>query len=198
MAPPAQPSPDPIRAHLLRSAATASRAAEECADSVTRLADLAAASLQGGGKLLLCGNGGSAADCQHLAAEFVNLLDRRRPRRAFAALALTTDTSLLTAVANDAGFEHVFQRQVEALGRQGDILIGISTSGLSTNVVRALCRARELGLVTVALTGQAGGEAGRVADLTIRVPSDDPQHVQEAHLAIGHALCAAVEQRLSG
>lgn len=194
-------SPPPIEAsirdELEASAAVMRGAALECAPAIRQAAELIATSLGSGGKLLLCGNGGSAAECQHLAAEFVNLLDRGHPRPALAAIALTTDTSLLTAIANDVGFERVFERQVEALGRRGDVLMGLSTSGRSPNVVRALNRARDLGIATIAMTGRAGGEAAQIADVAIRVPSDNPQHVQEAHLATGHALCAVIEGGLN-
>jgi len=135
----------------------------------------------GNGRLLLCGNGGSAA---------------RFVRRAFAAVALTTDTSFLTANANDFGFEHVFTRQVEARGRPGDIILGITTSGHSANVVAALARGRQLGLRTVALTGSRGGQVAGVADVCIRVPSDPTQHIQAAHIALGHVICELVEQEL--
>lgn len=187
-----------IRAHLEASAAVTLKAAAECAPAIARGADLIVESLSVGGKLLLCGNGGSAANCQHLAAEFVNVLDRGRPRPPLAAIALTTDTSLLTAIANDRGFEEVFERQVEALGRPGDVLLGITTGGKSPSVLRALRQARRQGLVTIALTGAGGNEVAALADVAVLVPSDNTQHIQEAHLAIGHLLCALVEQRIAG
>jgi D-sedoheptulose 7-phosphate isomerase len=155
-----------------------------------------AETFRGNGRLLLCGNGGSAADCQHIAAEFLSCLNQRFVRRALAAVALTTDTSFLTANANDFGFQHVFARQVEALGRAGDVVLGITTSGNSPNVVAALVRGRELGLRTVALTGAGGGQVGRIADVCVRVPSDSTQHIQEAHIALGHAICELVEREL--
>jgi phosphoheptose isomerase len=186
-----------VRRHLLASAEVLRRAAEQCAEPLVRAAALCVESLRQGGKLLLCGNGGSAADCQHLAAEFTNALTHERRRQAFAALALTTDTSLLTANANDFGFEHVFERQVEALGRPGDVLLAISTSGNSPNIVRALTQARTQGLVTVLFTGRDGGQAQAMADEVVRVPSEVTQHVQEVHIALGHALCALVEEALA-
>jgi D-sedoheptulose 7-phosphate isomerase len=187
-----------IRAQLEAGAAVTLKAAAECAPAIARGADLIVESLSVGGKLLLCGNGGSAANCQHLAAEFVNVLDRGRPRPPLAAIALTTDTSLLTAIANDRGFEEVFERQVEALGRPGDVLLGITTGGKSPSVLRALRQARRQGLVTIALTGAGGNEVAALADVAVLVPSDNTQHIQETHLAIGHLLCALVEQHIAG
>ena len=187
-----------VQRHLAGSAETIRLAAETCAAQLVRAAELLIGCFQRGGKVLLCGNGGSAAEAQHMAAEFMSVLDRDAPRRALAAVALTTDTSFLTASANDFGFEGVFARQVEGLGRPGDVLIAISTSGSSLNVVLASVRARELGMHTIALTGAAGGKVADVADVLIAVPSRDVQHVQEAHLALGHALCLLTEQRLFG
>lgn len=147
-----------------------------------------------GGKLLIFGNGGSAADSQHLAAEFVNRF--RLERRPLPAIALTTDTSILTAVANDYSFEAVFSKQVQALGRQGDVALGISTSGNSPNVLRAFETAREMGLRSVALTGGDGGKMARLADLSLIVPSEDTPRIQEAHIFLEHLLCDLVEQML--
>lgn len=147
--------------------------------------------LRDGGKLMFCGNGGSAADSQHLAAEFTGrFLDDRRP---LAALALSTDSSALTCIANDYAFDHVFERQLRALGRRGDVLVGISTSGNSANVVRAVLAARELGVATVGLLGRDGGELGRLCELSVVVPSPTTARIQEAHIFIGHAWCAIVE-----
>jgi D-sedoheptulose 7-phosphate isomerase len=185
-----------VRQHFESSAAALRRAADQCAPDIAAAARLIEAALKSGGKLLLCGNGGSAADCQHVAAEFVNLLDRARPRPALAAIALTTDTSLLLGGANDRGFEQVFARQVEALGRAGDVLLAISTSGDSPNVLRALERARALRLATVLLSGEAGGAARRMADVAILIPSGTTQHIQEAHITVGHILCDLVERAL--
>lgn len=144
---------------------------------------------------MLCGNGGSAADCQHMAAELTCRLTADFERPALAAVALTTDTSFLTAYANDCGFEGVFERQVRALGRRGDVVLGISTSGGSKNVRRALTAARESGLVTIALVGE-GGALQREADVAIVVPSRVTAHVQEAMLPIEHVICHAVEREL--
>ena len=193
-------SADDIRSRIgqhLREGAEVKRiAAEHCAEPAARALELLVRCFRNRGRLLLCGNGGSAANCQHLAAEFVNVLTHRRPRPALAAIALTTDTSFLTASTNDFGFEQVFARQVEALGCPGDVLLAISTSGKSRNVLQAVDAARKLGLGIVGFTGGTGGDlAGRV-DVAIVVPSDDTQHIQETHVALGHALCAEVELAL--
>lgn len=142
------------------------------------------AALRAGGKILFCGNGGSAADAQHMAAELVVKL--KKPRQPLPALALTTDSSILTATANDFAFDEIFARQVQALGRPGDVLIGYSTSGNSENVARALTAAKALELETVALLGGDGGRIAPIADHTIIVPSHDTQRIQECHLLIGH------------
>jgi len=147
-----------------------------------------------GNKVLWCGNGGSAADSQHLAAELVGRF--RRQRRGLPSIALTTDTSILTSVSNDYGYEQVFRRQVEALCRQGDVLVGISTSGKSRNVCLALDDARRLGAFTVAFTGQDGGPMAAVADALLAVPSRDTARIQEAHILCGHILCDWVELSL--
>ncbi len=145
-----------------------------------------------GGTVLLFGNGGSAADAQHMAAEFVGRFARER--RALAAIALTTDTSILTAVGNDCGFDRVFVRQIEALGRPGDVAIGISTSGGSANVVQALEAARARGLRTIALTGRGGGAAGAAAEIHVNVPDASAARVQEVHRTLIHAICELVER----
>lgn len=164
------------------------------ADTIVAAARAAAEALGKGGKLLLFGNGGSAADAQHLAAEFVNRLSRERP--ALPALALTTDTSALTAIANDREYGEVFARQIEALGRPGDVALAISTSGNSPSVIRGAQAARRLGLTVVGLTGESGGRLAPEVDFLIRVPSRSTQRVQEAHITIGHALCELIETRL--
>jgi D-sedoheptulose 7-phosphate isomerase len=150
--------------------------------------------LRRGGKLLLFGNGGSAADAQHAAAELVGRFGR--DRGALAAIALTTDTSVLTSVGNDDSFDRVFARQVEALGRPGDVALGISTSGQSPNVVAGLVTARARGLRTIALTGHDGGAAGRAADMHVNVPSDRTPRVQEVHRTLLHVLCELIERTL--
>ena len=183
-----------IGAKLMESAEVKRRAAEACLDEIRRAVDLVATSFKNGGKLLLCGNGGSAADCQHIATEFVSSFDKNLIRPALPAIALTTDTSFLTANANDFGIEGVFARQVEALGRSGDVLIAISTSGNSENVVRAVEMAGSLKMTTIGFTGASESKLADLADVAIQVPSDDTQHIQEAHIAIGHILCGLVEQ----
>lgn len=183
------------QAHLLEAAQVDRLVADQCVDSIVSAADLIARAFRTGGKLLLCGNGGSAADCQHLAAEFVNRLTSEFERPGLPAVALTTDTSFLTAFSNDYGFADVFVRQVDTLGKPGDALIAISTSGESANVLRATHAARARQISTIGLTGPIGRLACTV-DVAIRVPSTCPQHIQEAHLAIEHILCDLVEQSL--
>jgi D-sedoheptulose 7-phosphate isomerase len=161
-------------------------------EPVVKAAQEIATACAAGGKVLIFGNGGSAADAQHFAAELVGRFEKK-DRAPLAAIALTTDTSVMTAVANDLRFDRVFSRQVEALGRPGDVAVGISTSGASTNVVVALRTARERGLKTVALTGHRGGECGRMAEIHINVPDDSAARVQEVHRTLIHALCRIVE-----
>lgn len=185
-----------IKLHLERSAAVKTKAAEECATAAAEAASMIASSLADGGTLMLCGNGGSAGDAQHIAAEFVATLDHARPRPGLRALALTTDTSFLTAYSNDFGYQDIFARQVETLGRPGDVFIGISTSGNSGNVVAAMEKAKSMGIKTIALTGASGGKLKAVADLTIAVPADQTALIQETHIALGHAITASVETAL--
>jgi len=162
--------------------------------SVEKAGELIAESLRSGHKLMICGNGGSAADSQHIAAELTGrFLKDRRP---LAAIALSTDTSALTAIANDHGFDAVFQRQVVALGRSGDSLLAISTSGNSRNVIRAAEAAHEVGVHTIGLLGRDGGQLLRGCDVAIVVPSDDTARIQEAHIFIGHTLCELIEEKL--
>jgi phosphoheptose isomerase len=150
------------------------------------------ASLGAGGKLLVFGNGGSAADAQHVAAELVGRFQHERV--ALAAVALTTDTSVLTSIGNDYDFDRIFARQIEALGRQGDVAFAISTSGGSPNVLAALAAARRLGLRTIALTGRDGGEAGRASEIHINVPAESTARVQEVHRTLLHIICELVER----
>ena len=196
-----QPDVDYLRrraqAHLLESAEIKRKVADKCLDSILAVAQLIAEAFRSGGKVLLCGNGGSAADCQHMAAEFVNRLTKDVERPGLPAIALTTDTSFLTAFANDFAFEGVFERQVQTLGKPGDVLIGISTSGNSANVVRAMEAARAANMQTIALTGDSG-RLVHMADVAISVPSTNTQYIQEAHLAIEHVLCDLVESSLFG
>jgi phosphoheptose isomerase len=153
------------------------------------------AGLRAGGKLLVFGNGGSAADAQHVAAELVGRFERERA--AMAAIALTTDTSVLTSVANDYAFDRVFARQIEALGRPGDVALGISSSGASPNVVAALVAARSLGLQTIALTGADGGAVGRAAAIHVNVPSAGTPRVQDVHRTLLHVICDIVEREIA-
>jgi D-sedoheptulose 7-phosphate isomerase len=168
---------------------------EECGGPIVEAALAMAECLESGGKLLFFGNGGSAADAQHLAAEFVGRFVIER--RGLAAIALTTNSSILTAVSNDFGFDQVFARQIEALGREGDVVVGISTSGTSSNVLVAIKQARSQHLKTVALAGNDGGALVKEADIAIIVPSSNTALIQECHIAIGHLLCELVENHLS-
>ena len=179
----------------LRQSAEMTEAMSTRAEEIARAAALISKSFQAGGKLLLCGNGGSAADCQHLAAEFINRLSRDRERRALPALALTTDTSYLTAYANDHGFDGVYARQIEAFGTAGDVLLAISTSGSSPNVLAAADAARGRGIAVIALLGETGRLA-TAADVAIKVPSRDTQLIQQVHLAVEHLICELVERAL--
>jgi D-sedoheptulose 7-phosphate isomerase len=165
--------------------------AHECGPLIVEAAQRVATCLRDGGKVLLFGNGGSAADAQHLAAEFVGRFAMER--QALAAMSLAADTSALTAIGNDYGFERVFARQVEALGRVGDVAIGISTSGNSPNVLAAVRAAANLGMRTIALTGRGGGLMGEAVELSIAVPSMNTARIQECHIAIGHLICQLVE-----
>ncbi len=185
----------------IRESIQASRAVTErflaSADSVTRVAEVASllvTALKEGNKVLLFGNGGSAADAQHIATELVGRFSFHRP--ALPALSLTVDTSCITAVSNDYGFETIFARQIEALGRPGDVAIGISTSGNSANVVCGLTSAKSLGLHTVALSGCTGGKIKAIADYCICAPADEIPRIQECHILLGHILAELVEQTL--
>jgi D-sedoheptulose 7-phosphate isomerase len=185
-----------LRRHVNGSIETKQKLLAACEDGLLAAAEAILAALQSGGKILLCGNGGSAADCQHLAAEFVSVLNQSFLRPGLPAIALTTDTSILTASANDFGFEGIFARQVQALGRPGDVLIGISTSGNSANVLRAFEHARGHGIRTVGLTGAKGGKMTEACEICLRAPSDVTQFIQESHIMMGHILCDLVEQSL--
>lgn len=164
---------------------------------ITRLAEAMISALNGGHKILLCGNGGSAADAQHIAAELTGRFLEKN-RRPLPAISLTTDTSALTAIGNDFGFESVFSRQVEALGVRGDLVLGLSTSGNSPNVIAALESAKKLGCVTAALTGGDGGRARACSDFCLVVPSPETPRIQEMHILIAHILCDLIDQRFSG
>jgi D-sedoheptulose 7-phosphate isomerase len=184
-----------IKERLRLAAKVNDAMADAEAESIALAADLIAAALRRGQKLLLCGNGGSAADCQHMAAELVGRLTREMERPGLPAVALTTDTSFLTAYANDVGFDAVFARQVQALGSAGDVLIAISTSGRSRNVLAATDEARRKGLSVVALLGEDGPLAA-AADVAVRVPTRDTQLIQQVHLAVEHLICHLVERTL--
>jgi len=164
------------------------------AEEVARAAELMIASIRSGGKVLVFGNGGSAADAQHIAAELVNHLNYDRPP--IAAIALTTDTSILTSIGNDSSFADLFERQVRALGRAGDVALAISTSGNSPNVLQAVNAARELGLKTIGLTGRDGGKLAAAVDIALVVETRATQRIQETHITIGHILCELIEDAL--
>jgi D-sedoheptulose 7-phosphate isomerase len=165
-------------------------------ETVALAARIIIRALGGGNKVLLFGNGGSAADAQHIAAEWVGRFQRERPP--LPAIALTTDTSILTAIGNDYGFEQVFVRQVRALGRKGDVAIGISTSGNSPNVLAAIEAAKEMGLTTIGLTGSDGGKLASKTDCHLNVPHRLAARVQEVHIMIGHILCGLVDEHMKG
>ena len=184
-----------MMSHLKKSAEVKLMVAESCGGEILAAADAISDCFRSGGKLLLCGNGGSAADCQHMAAEFVGRLNAALERPGLPAIALTTDSSFITAFANDCGYEGVFERQVQALGRPDDVLLAISTSGNSENVVLAVGQARVMGMKSIGLLG-SGGRLRGSCDIAIAVPSDSTQHIQEAHLAIEHVICELVEIEL--
>jgi D-sedoheptulose 7-phosphate isomerase len=166
--------------------------AEGIHDSLIAQAELIAEGLGNGGKLLIAGNGGSAADAQHLAAEFVSRLTIDRP--ALCAIALTTDTSILTAIGNDYGYDRVFSRQIEAIGKPGDVFLGISTSGNSPNILLALQQCRTMGIHSIGFAGGSGGKMKDICDAFVTVPSNITQNIQEAHLMLEHILCGLVER----
>ena len=179
---------------LLELSELALTVARTLEDEIAAYAELALGAIESGGKLLFCGNGGSAADAQHLAAEYVVRLEKNR--RPLPAISLTTDTSVLTASANDLGYDQVFARQVEALGRPGDLLVLHSTSGESENVVQAAGIATKTGLSTVALLARGGGRLRSMVDVAVVVPTDRVSRAQEIHLAIGHIVCGHVEESI--
>ena len=188
-----------ITANYLRhAAATVAAAADSCSTKIVEAACAIAEAYANGQKLMLCGNGGSAADSQHIATEFVRTLTSTFSRRSLPAIALTTDTSFLTAFANDFNYDDVFSRQVEGHGQAGDVLIGLSTSGNSENVLRAVAAAKAKNIKTIGFVGASIGKIGEAADLTVCAPSAVTSHVQEAHIAMAHALCYAVEDVMFG
>jgi len=181
---------------LHESASLKKKIAEHCADTIENAALLISEVFRTNGKLLICGNGGSAADAQHIATELVVRLSARFDRESLPAIALTTNSSTLTACANDYGFDRVFSRQVDALGRAGDVFIGISTSGNSPNVIHALESAQLQSMKTVSLLGESGGKMKGTADIDIIVPHTDTGRIQEGHITIGHILCEIIEREL--
>jgi D-sedoheptulose 7-phosphate isomerase len=183
-----------VRESLRAGADLRLRVGESCADSILAAASAMTQCLRAGNKLLLFGNGGSAADAQHLAAEFTGRF--LKERRALPAIALHTDTSALTAISNDYGFERAYARQVEALGRAGDVALAITTSGNSKNILAAVAACRDLGIVTIGLTSERGGAFAQTVDLPIVVPSVSTPRIQECHITIGHILCELVENAL--
>jgi D-sedoheptulose 7-phosphate isomerase len=187
-----------IQDELNASAETKKKILEHCPDKIIKAVDIINNALNNKKKLLFCGNGGSAADSQHLATEFVIRMDPNIKRPGIAALALTTDTSMLTAGANDFGYDNVFARAVEALGNNGDVLIGISTSGKSESINLAIKMAKSKGMATIAFLGKDGGITKDLADLAIIVPSNDTQRIQEGHITIGHIICGLVEREMYG
>jgi D-sedoheptulose 7-phosphate isomerase len=193
--PPADDRGQSVARQLSESAALLERLAAETTERILQAAQMLTATFRTGNKVLLCGNGGSAADCQHMATEFVSRFHPNRQRAALPALALTTDTSFLTAHSNDASFEGVFERQLQAHGKPGDLLIAISTSGNSKNVLRAVRAARPLSVGTIGLVGQ-GGALTDLVDCAIVVPSRDTQRIQEALLCVEHVLCDLTETAL--
>jgi len=188
-------TPETLSAVLRESARIKIQLAEEQADAILDVIDAVVAALARGNTVFFFGNGGSAADSQHLAAELVGRFTLER--RPLPGLALTTDTSILTSIGNDYGFDQIFIRQIQGLGRPGDVAIGLSTSGNSPNVLQAIGAARAGGMVTVALTGLGGGKLADQVDFCLRVPSTDTARIQESHIAIGHLICQGVDEALA-
>lgn len=187
-----------IQDSLKSSSETKIKIAEQCTGDISKAIDFIIRAFNNKKKILLCGNGGSAADAQHLATEFVIRLSPSIKRPGLPAIALTTDTSNLTAGANDLGYDNVFSRSLEALGNEGDVLIGISTSGNSVSVNNALMKAKELKINTIGFLGKDGGKAKALCDVAIVVPSNDTQRIQEGHITIGHIIFQEVEQEIFG
>jgi D-sedoheptulose 7-phosphate isomerase len=187
---------DEIKKALNDSAKVKMLMADTMAEQIADVANALSESIRSGGKAIFCGNGGSAADSQHLATELVVRLSGNNSRKALPAIALTTNSSILTACANDFGFDEIFARQIEALGASGDILFAISTSGNSENIVRAAKTAKRIDLITVGLLGCGGGKLAGLVDHALIVPSDDTQRIQEGHITMGHIIIANMEQIL--
>lgn len=185
------------RKRLLESADVKKKVAQECLESILTASQIIVDTFESGGKVMICGNGGSAADSQHMAGELVCMLNKAFERPGLPAIALSTDTSILTAHANDLGFEKIFKRQVDALGNAGDILIGITTSGSSPNILAAINSARVAKIRTIMLTGNSK-KTKKLADVVLSVPSNNTQYIQESHIAIEHIICEIVEDHLFG
>jgi D-sedoheptulose 7-phosphate isomerase len=183
---------------LKESADTKISMIDACRENILKASDIVRNSFSKGGKLMLCGNGGSAADCQHIATEFVIRLSHDIKRPAFPAVALTTDTSNLTAGGNDIGFENVFSRSIEGLGKEGDVLIAISTSGNSKNVINAVRKSKGMKITTIGFLGSNGGLLKDITDVNIIIPSSNVQRIQEGHITAGHIICEIVERELYG
>lgn len=181
-----------VKEQLAESAQVKEDMISNCSDEILKAAEIFISALTNGKKIMWCGNGGSAADCQHLSTEMLARL--RKERRPLASIALTTDTSLLTAWSNDYSFDSVFVRQVEGLGRKGDVLVAISTSGNSKNVIKAVNFSENRNIKVVILTGKDGGKLKDCGDVVIKVPSHDTQHIQEGHITAGHIICDLVER----
>lgn len=185
-----------IKESLKESSEIKLKVLESCFDDIIKTGDVIVACIKHGNKLLFCGNGGSAADCQHLATEFMIRLSHDVNRPAIGAIALTTDSSNITAGGNDIGFENIFARNVEGIGNKGDILIGISTSGNSENIIRAMKKAKEKGIITVGFLGKTGGRMKSECDYSVCIPSDNVQRIQESHITVGHILCEITEREI--
>ena len=181
-----------IKNQILESARIKNEMVKNSLESIEKAAELLIGSINAGGKILWCGNGGSAADAQHLATELMGGMSDH-DRMPIPSIALTTDSSFITAWSNDTDFDSIFSRQVQGLGAEGDVLIGISTSGNSENVINALKQAKYKNLKTIAFTGKTGGNLDGIADITIKVPSDNTQRIQESHIMIGQILCSLIE-----
>ncbi|MCP4723587.1 MAG: D-sedoheptulose 7-phosphate isomerase [bacterium] len=187
---------DLINSHLSTSAEVKNSMIEQCIEVIEKISVLAADIYKKDGKILLCGNGGSAADSQHIATELIVRLNSRMDRKALPAMALTTNTSTLTAAGNDYGFDSIFARQVEAFGKSGDLLVGISTSGQSANIIKAVKTAAELDIRTVGFLGGDGGKLKDLVDLALIIPHTDTGRIQEGHITAGHIFCDIIEREL--
>ncbi|MCX6164322.1 MAG: SIS domain-containing protein [Ignavibacteriae bacterium] len=185
-----------IKESLKESSEIKLKVNESCYDDILKVSGIFVECIKKGNKLLFCGNGGSAADCQHLATEFMIRLSHDIKRPAIGAIALTTDSSNITAGGNDIGFENIFARNVVGIGNKGDILMGISTSGNSENIIRAVIKEKKKGIITIGLLGKTGGKLKNECDYSICVPSENVQRIQESHITIGHILCEITEREI--